>query len=68
MKVSGRKFNLKFKKNNGGEVFYQKNYCKIGINTKDDLPLGESLKSLTLTVNINLVLWVDQLYPQIYEL
>ena len=56
------------KKINGGEeVFYKKNYCKIGINTEDDLPLGESLRFLTLTVNINLVLWVDnKLYPQIY--
>ena len=55
------------KRINGGEkVFYEKNYCKIGINTKDDLPLGESLKFLILTVNINLVLRVDKLYPQIY--
>ena len=37
------------KKINGREkVFYEKNYCKNGINTKDDLPLGESLKFLTL--------------------
>ena len=56
------------KKINGGEeVFYKKNYCKIGINTEDDLPLGESLRFLTLTVNINFALWVDnKLYPQIY--
>ena len=45
------------KKINGGEeVFYKKNYCKIGINTEDDLSLKESLKFLTLAVNINLVL------------
>ena len=44
------------KKINDGEVFYKKNYCKIGINTKDDFPLKESLKFLTLAVNINLVL------------
>ena len=56
------------KRINGGEkVFYEKNYYKIGINTKDDLPLEESLKFLTLIVNINLVLQVDnKLYPQIY--
>ena len=56
------------KRINGGEkVFYEKNYCKIGINTKDDLPLGESLKFLTLIVNINLVLQANnKLYPQIY--
>ena len=56
------------KRINGGEkVFYEKNYCKIGISTEDDLPLKKSLKSLTLIVNINLVLGVNnELYPQIY--
>ena len=45
---------------NGGEkVFYEKNYCKIGINTEDDLRLKESLKFLSLIVDINLVLGVD---------
>ena len=45
---------------NGGEkVFYEKNYCKIGINTEDDLCLKESLKFLTLIVDINLVLGAD---------
>ena len=53
--------------NGGEEVFYEKSYCKVGINTKDDLPWNESLKFLTLTVNINLVLQADnKLYPQIY--
>ena len=56
------------KKINGGEdVFYKKNYCKIAINTEDDLPLEESLKFLTLIVNFNLVLQANnKLYPQIY--
>ena len=56
------------KRINGGEnAFYVKNYCKIGINTEDDLPLKESLKFLTLTVNINLILQANnKLYPQIY--
>ena len=56
------------KKINGGEkIFYEKKYCKIGINTGDDLPLKGSLKFLTLIVNINLVLRVDnKLHPQIY--
>ena len=55
------------KRSNGGEkVFYEKN-CKIGVNTEDDLPLKESLKFLTLTININLILQADnRLYPQIY--
>ena len=53
--------------NGGKKVFYEKNYCKISINTEDDLPLKESLNFLTLIVNINLVLGVDnKLYPQIY--
>ena len=56
------------KRINGGEkVFYEKNYRKIGINTEDDLPLKESLRFLTLLVNINLILQADnKLYPQIY--
>ena len=55
------------KKINGGkEVFHEKIYCKVGINTEDNLPLNESLKFLTLTVNINLVLQENnKLYPQI---
>ena len=53
--------------NGGEEVFYEKNYCKVNINTEDDLPLNESLKFLTMTVNINLVLQENnKLYPQIY--
>ena len=68
MTVSGRKINQKLKKLMVEKKFFtKKNYCKIGINTEDDLPLGESLIFLTLTVNINLVLRVDnKLYPQIY--
>ena len=51
----------------GEKVFYEKNYCKIDINTEDDLPLKESLKFLALIVNINLILQTDnKLYPQIY--
>ena len=53
--------------NGGKEVFYEKSYCKVAINTEDNLPLKKSLKFLTLTVNINLVFRVDnKLYPQIY--
>ena len=49
------------------KLFMKKNYCKIGIKTKDDLPLGESLKFLTLTVNINLIFQANnKLCPQIY--
>ena len=53
--------------NVGEKVFYEKNYCKIDISTDDDLSLKESLKFLTLIVNINLVLQTDnKFYPQIY--
>ena len=56
------------KRINGGEkVFYEKSYCKIGVSTEDDLLSKESLKFLTLIVNINLVFRIDnKLYPQIY--
>ena len=53
--------------NGGKKVFYEKNYRKIGISTEDDLPLKESLRFLTLILNINLILQADnKLYPQIY--
>ena len=53
--------------NDGQEVFYEKSYCEVSINTEDDLPLNESLNFLTLTVSINLVLQANnKLYPQIY--
>ena len=42
--------------NGGKKVFYEKNYRNIGINTEDDLPMKESLKFLTVILNINLVL------------
>ena len=62
------KIRPEIKRINGGEkVFYDKNYCKIVINTEDDLPLKEPLKFLVLIVNINLILQTDnKLYPQIY--
>ena len=53
--------------NGGKEMFYEKNYAKIGANTDDDLPLNKQLKFPTLTIIIN---WVFQnckkLDPQIY--
>ena len=49
------------------KFFMKKNHCKIDISTEDDLLLKESLKLLTLIVNINLILQADnKLYPQIY--
>ena len=53
--------------NGGKELFYEKNYARIGINTDDDLPLNKSLKFPTLTVIIRCVFQEDKkLYPQIY--
>ena len=57
-----------FKTLNGGkELFYEKNYARIGINTNDHLPLNKQLKFQTLTIIIRCVLQEGQkLYPQIY--
>ena len=38
--------------NSGKELFYKKNYARIGVNTDDDLPLNKPLKFLTLTIII----------------
>ena len=71
MKTSGRKLNQKLKKLMVEKKFFtkkkQKQKCKTGINTKDDLSLEKSLKFLTLIANFNLVLKANNiLYPQIY--
>ena len=53
--------------NDGKELFYEKNYARIGINTNDDLPLNKQLKFPTLTTIIRCVLQEgEKLYPQIY--
>ena len=53
--------------NGGRELFYEKNYARIGVNTDDDVPLDKPLKFLTLTIIINCVFQEDEkLYPQIY--
>ena len=38
--------------NGGKELFYEKKYAKIGVNTEDDLPLNKQLKFSTLTIII----------------
>ena len=49
------------------ELFYEKNYARIGIDTVDDLPINKQLKFPTLTIIIRCVLQKDKnLYPQIY--
>ena len=53
--------------NDGKQLFYEKNYAKIGINTDDDLPLNKSLKFPTLVIIIRCVFQEGKkLYPQIY--
>ena len=53
--------------NGGKELFYEKSYARIGINTDDDLPLNKPLKFPTLTIIIRCVLQEgEKLYPQIY--
>ena len=59
---------LEIKTINGGkELFYEKIYAKIGINTDDDSPLNKSPKFQTLVIIIRCVFQEDKnLYPQIY--
>ena len=53
--------------NNGKELFYEKNYARIGTDTDDDLPLKKPLRFPKLTTIIKCVLQKDEkLYPQIY--
>ena len=53
--------------NGGKELFYKKNYVKIGINTDHDLPLSKTLKFPTLPIIIRCVFQEDEkLYQQIY--
>ena len=49
------------------ELFYEKNYARIRVNTDDNLPLIKPLKFPTLTIVIRCVFQKDEeLYPQIY--
>ena len=53
--------------NGGKELFYEKNYARIGVNTDDDLPLNKPLKFPTLTIITRCILQKgEKLYPQIY--
>ena len=53
--------------NGGNELFYEKNYARIGLNTDDDLPLNKQLTFSTLTIIIRCILQNGQkLYPEIY--
>ena len=53
--------------NGGKELFYEKNYARIGLNTDDDLPLNKPLKFPTLTTIIRCVFQEgEKLYLQAY--
>ena len=53
--------------NCGKELFYEKNYARIGVNTDDDVPLNKPLKFPILTIIIRCVFQEgEKLYPQIY--
>ena len=53
--------------NDEKELFYEKKYARIGVNTDGDLPLNKQLKFPTLTIIIRYVFQKgEKLYPQIY--
>ena len=53
--------------NGGKELFYEKNYARIEVNTDDDLPLNVSLKFPTLIIIIRCVIQEGKkLFPQVF--
>ena len=51
----------------GKELFYEKNYARIRVDTDNDLPLNKKLKFPTLTIIIRCVFQQgEKLYPQVY--
>ena len=53
--------------NSGEEMFYEKHYSRIGVNTDDDLPINKQLKFPALTIIIRCVFQNGKkLYPQIF--
>ena len=53
--------------NGGKELFYEKKYARIGVNTDDDLPLNVSLKFPALTIILRCIFEESgKLYSQIY--
>ena len=41
--------------NEGEEMYYEKLYAKVGVNTDDDIPLNKKLKFPSLTIIIRCV-------------
>ena len=53
--------------NGGRELFYEKDYAKIGVNTDDDVPLNKQVKFPTLIIIIRCVFQKGkELDPLIY--
>ena len=53
--------------NDTKELFYEKDYARIGVNTDDNLPLNKQLKFPTLIIIIRCVFPEGKkLYPEIY--
>ena len=53
--------------NDKKELFYEKNYGRIRVNTDDNLTLNKQLKFPMLTIIITCILQKgEKLYPQIY--
>ena len=51
----------------GKELFYEKQYARIGVNTNDDVPLDKKLKFPLLTIIIRCVFQNgNKLQPQVY--
>ena len=53
--------------NGGKEIFYEKDYARIGVNTDDDVPLNKPLKFPTLKIIIRCIFQKgEELDPLIY--
>ena len=53
--------------NGGKEMFYGKDYVRIGVSTDENLPLNKKLKFPMLTIIIRCIFEESgKLYPQIY--
>ena len=53
--------------NGGKELFYEKDYTRIGVNTDDDVPLNKPIKFPTFTIIIRCIFQKgEELDPLIY--
>ena len=53
--------------NSREELFYEKNYAKVGVNTDNNTPLNKKLKFPQLTIIIRCIFQNGKkLYPEVY--